>query len=742
MVKAIDASQASELPGVRAVLTAQDLPAVELRDVSGVVGLHKTPQPILARGRVRHVGEPVAIVIADNRYLAEDAAETVRVEYEQLPVSTDAGAAATDPAGWLFPDLPGNTVYDEVRSFGDPATAFSSAHTVVEGTYRFDRCCALPLEPRGCVAHFDQGKGDLTFWSSTQGPQLLRSRLAACTGIPEHRVIVCVPEVGGAFGQKIPISPEEVAIALAAMRLGLFVRWTEDRHENLVAAPQARDQVVSLRLAFDEVGTLTAIDADITGDSGAYSFNSASALIEPYLSACTLPGPYRARALRWHVVARVTNKPPVAPYRGVGFCISQAARELLFDEAAKKLSIDRLELRLRNLIDADEMPYETCNGMRYDSGDYPRAIRMVATSAEEERHRLSCQLSPGGEKRLGVGFAAYVEPTGWGSEGLAQVGWDSFPSYDAADITVQPSGHVTVRVGTNSQGQGSETTLAELVAGVLGIPAEDVVVRTGDATSMPVSLGGTRASRTAVVTGGALGIAATKVREEVMRVAGHLLEIDPHDLEIHEGVIAAKGVPTMSIPFREVVAAGFRDVKARPEGIAPTFAAHEFYDPGATYSSGAVGVVVEVDIETGMVEVKKIFAVEDCGTMLNATIVEGQVIGGLVQGLGYALLERAAHDAAGQPQTGSLLDYLPPLATDVPLIDVRHLSSPSPFTWGGIKGVGEAGMIGGPAAIAAAVADAISPSAVSHLPITPARVFEALHQVEQLIVPSLVASLS
>jgi carbon-monoxide dehydrogenase large subunit len=549
--------------------------------------------------------------------------------------------------------------------------------------------------------------------------------LASCTGIPEHRVIVSVPDVGGAFGQKIPVAPEEIAIALAAIRLGRFVKWIEDRQENLTSAPQARDQVVTLRLALDDEQRFTALDAYVLGDAGAYSFNSASALIEPYLTARTLPGPYRIKHLRTRVVARVTNKAPIAPYRGVGFSVSQAARELLIDEAARRLDAGRLDLRIGNLIRPEEMPFETCNGMRYDSGDYPLALRMAAGSAEEESARLSASGRLGSESRIGVGFAPYVEPTGWGSEGLRQVGWDSFPSYDAVDVSLQPSGDVTVRVGTCSQGQGSETSLAELVAGVFGISAEDVVVRTSDGTARPVSLGGTRASRTAVVTGGALGLAAVKVRDEVVGVAAHLLEIDSEDLELRDGMIVAKGVPSKSITFREAVAAGFRDVRARPGGSAPTFSAHEFYDPGASYSSGAVGAVVEVDVETGVVKVNRVFAVEDCGTVINATVVDGQVVGGLVQGLGYALFERVVHDAAGQPQTASLLDYLPPFATDVPPIDVEHLCSPSPFTWGGIKGVGEAGMVGGPAAIAAAVADAISPCAVDQLPITPANVVAA-----------------
>jgi carbon-monoxide dehydrogenase large subunit len=745
LLREVDTAEARAMPGVyavlgSAVLGAAGLPPVDLRDGSAVEGLSKTPQPVLAREKVRYAGEPIALVLADDRYLAEDAVEAVGVRYEPLPLSLDAASSPSDPAAWLFDELPGNTIYDQEKTFGDPLRALESLR-VFEGTYRFDRCSAVPLEARGCVADYDPRSGDLRVCSSTQGPHLLRSRLAACTGVPEHRVIVEVPDVGGAFGQKIPIAPEEVAVALAAVRLGRRVSWVEDRQENLVGAPQARDQVVTLRMGLDSGGHLLALDAEILGDAGAYSFNAASALIEPFLTASTLPGPYRLAHLRWHVVARLTNKAPIAPYRGVGFCVAQAARELLLDEAARSLGLDRLEIRLANLVTAEEMPFETCNGMRYDSGNYPLALRMAAESALEAAGtaraapaRLGGWLpgadgaAPGGERRIGVGFAAYVEPTGWGSEGLAQVGWDSFPSYDAVEVAVQPSGDVTVRVGTNSQGQGSETSLAELVASILGVSRADVVIRTPDGTALPVSLGGTRASRTAVVTGGALGIAATKVRDEILRVGGQLLEIDPEDLELRDGAVVARGVPSAALSLREVVAAGFRDARARPGGVAPTFAAHEFYDPGATYSSGAIGAVVEVDVETGAVSVEHLFAVEDCGTVLNPTIVEGQVIGGLAQGLGYALLEHVVHDASGQVQTASLLDYLPPLATDVPEVEVRHLCSPSPLTWGGMKGVGEAGMVGGPAAIAAAVADALGPGSppIARLPITPATIVAAL----------------
>lgn len=751
VVRGIDTSAADALDGVHAVLSASDLPLVELQDNSAVEGLAKTPQPVLARDKVRYAGEPLAIVLADDRYLAEDGVEGVRVEYEALPPSLDAASATADPAAWLFADLPGNTIYDEEETFGDPLGAMHHL-TVVEGTYRFDRCSAVPLEPRGCAADYDRRTGDLRFWSSTQGPQLLRSRLAAATGVPEHRVIVATPDVGGAFGQKIPIAPEEVAVALAAIRLGRAVCWAEDRQENLVAAPQARDQLVTLRLGLDSEQRIVALDAEILGDAGAYSFNAASALIEPYLTASSLPGPYRVRHLRRHTVARLTNKAPIAPYRGVGFCVAQAARELLVDEAARELGLDRLRLRLDNLVTTDEMPFETCNGMRYDSGDYPLALEMAAASALEaaESARTAARRDggereePGGQgvgcrTRIGVGYAAYVEPTGWGSEGLAQVGWDSFPSYDAVEVAVQPSGDVTVRVATNSQGQGSETSLAELAASILAISPSDVVVRTPDGSALPVSLGGTRASRTAVVSGGAVGLAATKVREEILEVGSRLLEIAPEDLELRDGMVAAKGVPAAALGIREVVAAGFRDPRARLDGKAPAFAAHEFYDPGATYSNGAVGAVVEVDVDTGAVRVTHLFAVEDCGTVLNATIVEGQVVGGLAQGLGYALLEHVVHDASGQVQTASLLDYLPPLATDVPEIDVRHLCSPSPLTWGGMKGVGEAGMVGGPAAIAAAVADALGAGSprIARLPITPASVVAAVKGRVDLLPPTI-----
>jgi carbon-monoxide dehydrogenase large subunit len=717
LVRSIDARAASAAHGVAAVLTAAELPHVPLVDALAIEGLARTPQPALAEGRVRFAGEAVAIVLAASRYEAEDGVELVDVDYEPLPHVTDAEQAAREGAPLLHPDLGSNVVYRETRSYGDVEDAFRSAAHVVSGTLRHNRYLAAPIETRGCAAAYEPTTGELTFWSSTQSPHLLRRRLATATRIAEARIRVLVPDVGGGFGQKIPLHPEEVAVALAARRLGRPVVWIEDRLENLTAAPQAKEQLIESELALATDGSFLALRARIVGDAGAYSYNNASALIEPYLAAGLMPGPYRLRNLETEVQAVVTNKAPVAPYRGVGWTAGHCARELLIDRAARELGLDPAELRRRNLVSPDELPYESCTGMVYDSGSFRESLERSLDALGYSGLRAEQRRTRPSGLRLGVGVSPYVEPTGWGTEGSRQSSW-ALVSHDAARVTIEPSGGVTVAVGTPSQGQGHATTLAQLAGDVLGARVEDVTVLANDTHATPISMPGTRASRTAVVTGGAVLLAAAELRNRVVRIAGHLLEADPADLEVVEGGVALRDAPSRSVTLGQVAeAAYFRpDVRAAlPE---PDLSVSRFHDPAATYSNGTIACAVEVDPGTGGVEVLRIVAVEDCGTMINPMIVDGQIRGAVAQGIGGALLERVVYDEDGQPQTGTLMDYLLPTAADVPRIEVSHCVSPSPLTPGGIKGMGESGLIAAPAAIAAAVADALG-AMPDRLPLTP-----------------------
>jgi carbon-monoxide dehydrogenase large subunit len=725
----IELGPATRVPGVHTVFGAADLEHEPLTDLLTIEGLRKTPQPVLAGERARFAGEAVAIVLAGSRYEAEDGAELVEVEYEPLPPVTGAEAAMRSEAPLLFPELGSNLVYDGRRTFGDVDGAFAEAAHVSRLTFRGNRYLAAPLEPRGCAAEYEPSTCTLTFWSSTQSPHLLRRRLALATGIAETRIRVLAPDVGGGFGQKIPIHPEEVAVALAARHTGRPVVWLEDRRENLVAAPQAKEQLLRLELALGARGEFLALRAAILGDAGAYSYNNASALIEPYLAAVLMPGVYRLRNLAYEVRAVVTNKAPIAPYRGVGWTQGQCARELLIDQAARELGLDPAELRRRNLVRAGEFPYTSCTGMVYDSGSFEESLARALEVVDYEGFRRRQTAERGDGRHLGIGVSPYVEPTGWGSEGARQASW-AMASHDAARVTVEPSGGITVAIGTPSQGQGHATAFAQLAADVLGADPATVTTVANDTAATPISIAGTRASRTAVVLGGAVLRAATDVRERLLELAGHLLEADPGDLEVVAGGVALKDAPSRSVTLPEIAAAAYLRPDVRGAYPEPDLSASAFYDPPATYSNGVVVALVEVDAATGAVRVERLVAVEDCGTMINPPIVDGQIRGALAQGVGGALLEQAVYDADGQPQASTFMDYLLPTAAEVPAIEVEHCSSPSPLTPGGIKGMGESGLIATPAAIASAVADALAPSdvRVERLPLTPELVSSMIHE--------------
>jgi carbon-monoxide dehydrogenase large subunit len=728
-IGAVDTVAARAVPGVAAVLTATDLPHEPLIDLLSIEGLAKTPQPALAEERARFVGEAVALVLASSRYEAEDGMDAVEVEYESLPCVVDAAAAAAAGAPLLHEQLGSNVVYRGTRTIGDVQSAFRSAAHVVRSELRHNRYLAAPLETRGCAASYESSTRELTFWSSTQSPHLLRRRLALATGLSEARIRVLVPDVGGGFGQKIPVHPEELAVALAAWRGGRPVVWIEDRRENLIAAPQAKEQVIESELALGLDGEFLALRARIVGDAGAYSYNNASALIEPYFAAGLMPGPYRIRALETEVVAVLTNKAPVAPYRGVGWTAGHCARELLIDQAAREIGLDAAELRRRNLVRPNEFPYESCTGMIYDSGSFQESLERALALVGYGSFRDEQKASRDEGRYLGIGVSPYVEPTGWGTAGSRQSSWP-LSSHDSAQVTIEPSGEVVIAVGTPSQGQGHQTAFAQLAADVLGVAVESVVVRANDTAAIPLSFPGTRASRTAVVIGGAVLRAAEQLRERLLEIAGHLLEADPNDLEVVDGGIALRDAPSRSLTLREIAETAYFRPEIRDKLREPELSVSSFHDPPATYSNGCIVCVVQVGADTGAVRVQRAVAVEDCGTIINPMIVDGQIRGAVAQGIGGALLEQVLYDEEGQPQAVTLMDYLLPTASDVPSLEIDHCTSPSPLTPAGIKGMGESGLIATPAAVACAVADALAPvgARVDRLPLTPALVWSMISE--------------
>ncbi len=715
---AIDARRALALPGVAAVLTAADLPHAPLLDSVRIDGLRKTPQPALAADRVRFAGEPVALVLAERRAQAEDGAAAVAVAWEPAPFALTPAQAAAPGAPLVHDEIAGNLLFAERKSYGDPDGAFAAADLVIEQPLTGNRQSAAPLEGRGCLAE-PAGGGGLTVWASTMGPHLLRRRLAQSTGIPEQRLRVIAPDVGGSFGLKIPAAPEEIAIALAARAVGRPVRWVEGRREQLVAAPHAKDQQIALAVALSQAGELLGVRATLIGNAGAYSFNSASALIEPYLGAGLLPGPYAVEHVAVEIRSLLTNTSPMSPYRGVGWTQPHTARELALDRAARSLGIAPAELRRRNLVTS--FPHRSATGMVYDSGSYvaslDSAVALVAEAAPSDEPDV----------RVGVGVTAYVEPAGWGSDGALQSEW-SFASHDAVRLQVDPTGGVLAAVGTPSQGQGHATTLAQVVADELGVRVEDVAIVAQDTDATPVSTAGTRASRVATVTGGALALAARRLRERLLAVAAALLD-EGAELTLADGVVRG-GARELTV--RELSEAAHFDLALRERLTEPDLVVTQFHDPKAAYSNGAIAAVVEVDLGTGGVTVRRLAVVEDCGTMLNPTIVEGQAAGAVAQGFGGALLEDVAYGPDGLPRGDSLGGYLLPRIADMPEIDFAHHVSPSPVTVNGVKGMGESGAIAAPAAIACAVADALAPErfVVDRLPLTPARVLAGARLLE------------
>jgi carbon-monoxide dehydrogenase large subunit len=713
----------SVLPGLGKtvwVLTGEDLAEVPpLVDVVTLETLKKTPQPVIARGKVRFVGEAVAIVAATDRYAAEDAAEALgaAIDYEPLPPVPDVAAATADGAAILFEEIGTNEVYRETETHGDVAGAFERAEHTFSTRFYHNRYGAAPMETRGVLANFDRADQQLTVWSSTQMPHFLRSVIARQLSLPEQKVRVIAPEVGGGFGQKMATSPEEIAIPFAAVKLGRGVKWIEDRHEHLLSATQAKEEFINLEVATTADGLILGVRAEFVGDGGGYSFNTESALIEPALAAKSFPGPYRIEAFEEEVAASLTNKSPTAAYRGVGWTAANTVREIIIDEIARELDIDPGELRRRNMLRADELPYRTSTGQLYDSGSYIESLDKALEVVGYEDFRAEQERLRGEGRYLGLGISSYVEQTAWGSDSAAQAG-TPLPSHDNSTVTVDPSGKVTVAVSVSGHGQGHETSLAQVAADGLGVDIHDVVVLHGDTASTPYGLG-TYASRSAVIGGATVARASADVRRQILRVAGNMLEASPEDLVIEDGKIAVVGAPARMKTFGEVAFAAYWDADVRADE--PLLTATRFYDPPATYSNGCVIVLAEVDADTGAIDLQRVVAVEDCGTVINPMIVEAQVHGAITQGIGGALLEHLVYSDEGQPQTTTYLDYLVPTATEIPNIEVHHLESPSPFSVGGIKGMGEGGQIAAPAAVANAVADALAPfgAKVARLPLSP-----------------------
>lgn len=700
--------------------------AADLHGVRGIAprwegdGFLPTTQPPLAAEVVRYVGEPVAAVVAPTRYEAEDLAEQVEVDYEPLAPVANLDVALSAQGPKLHAD---NVLYRRTHVHGNPDEAFERAEVVVRAAIRSGRCAAAPLEGRGVVAWHDGSV--LWVWTNTQVPSLIRSALAGCLGLSEASVRVVVPDTGGAFGQKMYLYPEEVVVSWLALHLGIPLQWVEDRRENLLASAQAREERVEVELAARTDGRILGLRARVVGDVGAYHLYPTTAALEPLGVAQILPGPYHVPHYAYEVLAVATNKPPTGAYRGVGMTVGVLAMERAMDLLAARLGLDPVEVRQRNFVGHDSFPYTSASGLVYDGGSFHEALERVCALADYQQLRREQREARRRGRLLGIGLACYAEYTGLGSVTFRRRGMAEVPGHEGAVIRVEPDATVRVSVSFPHQGQGHETTLAQLVADALHRPLEAVRIERVDTAASPHG-SGTFASRSSVAGTGAILAATECIRQRAVDIAAALLEASPEDVVWEGGRLFIRGSPDRSVTFEAVAAAAYRV----PVGgtVSPGFEAVAYFDPPpATFSNAAHLAVVEVDPQTGMVRILGYFVAEDCGHIINPLIVRGQLFGGIAQGIGEALLEHARYDDQGQPLATTFMDYLIPTVWEVP-DDIRlvHLQHPSDRP-GGFKGMAEGGAIAAPAAVANAIADAVGADAMS-IPLTPEVILELLQR--------------
>lgn len=727
----VDVRAAAAMSGVEAVVTGRDLLSStrSIRAVMSGAGYKESGWPPLAGDTARFAGEAVAAVVASDQYRGEDALEAIDVTYEPLPAVVDAEAGMKPTAPVLHAEMGDNIIFHTRFENGDVARALAGADIRLTETFRHARCSSSPMEPRGVMASVDPVDGTLTVWASTQAPHLMRSGLAEALRLPESRIRILCPAVGGGFGPKMHLYPEDIVVAELARRLRRPVRWLEDRRENLLASAQARDHVNHVEIGARKDGTLLAIRSTLICDSGAYSVYPVTASLEPLTAAGILPGPYKLAALAYDAYAVATNKCPAGAYRGVGMALGTFVRERLVDMVARRAGLDPADVRRRNFVDAGELPFATASGLVVDSGNPLESHERALAGADYASVRATPALANG--KYRGVGVAAYTEFTGMGSGTFRRRGMKQVSGHDAATVRVEPSGEVRGFVSAASQGQGHATTLAQVLADELGVPLETVSIVEGDTERCPHG-SGSFASRSMVVSGGALVLAARRVRDKIATIAAHMLEAAREDLTFDEGTIAVRGVPGRAVTLGQVADLAYRPAGGTlPPGVDPALEATHYYDPPpATFSNGTHVAVVEVDPDTGQVSILRHVVVEDCGRIVNPMIVDGQTHGAVAQGIGNALYEDFAYDAGGQPLTTTFMDYIIPGTHEVPPVEVIHLETPPAVSVTGFKGMAEGGTIGSTAAVANAIADALAPLGleIRELPVTPDRLYRLLKE--------------
>jgi len=725
-LKGINIENAMKVPGVLAVITGQDL---EKAGLSWMPTLFHDKQMVLATGKVLFQAHEVAFVVAEDRYSAADGAEAVEVDYEELPVLVDPHKSRDPDAPILREDREEKSNHIFHWEVGDKEAtdkSLAEAQVTAKVDAVFQRCHPAPLETCGCVADFDKVTGKLTIWMTSQAPHAHRTVFALVGGIPEHNIRIISPDIGGGFGNKVPVYPGYVCAVVASLTLGRPVKWIESRSENLQSTGFARDYHMTAEIAADRDGTVKALRVKTLADHGAFNAAAQPTKFPAGLfSICT--GSYDFPNAFCEVDGVYTNKAPGGIAYRCSFRVTEAAYliERAMDVLAMELKADPAELRLKNFIAADKFPYQSPLGWSYDSGNYPGAMNMAFEMVEYKELRKEQKEKRAKGELMGIGISSFTEIVGAGPSHTFDI--LGIKMFDSCEIRIHPTGKAITRLGTKSQGQGHETTFAQIVAQELGIPVADITVEEGDTDTAPYGLG-TYASRSTPVAGAATAIASRKIREKAKKIAAHLLEASEEDLEWEPGKFYVKGAPSKAKTIQEIAFAAYTNM---PPGMEPGLEAVNYYDPpNLTFPFGTYICVVDIDKGTGEIKVRRFVAVDDCGNIINPMVVEGQIHGGLTEGLAIAFMQLISYDENGNIQGGNFMDYLVPTAVETPHWETGKTCTPSPHHPIGAKGVGESPNVGSPAAFVNAVVDALSHLGVRHIdmPVTPWKVWQILQE--------------
>lgn len=730
-IKSIDIEAAKSLPGVVAVLTCDEAvrrtnPIVVLRPLPGLL---PHDYYAMAKDVARFEGEPVVAVAAQDRYIAEDALELIAIDYEPLPHVVDAETAASPDAPVLHTELGTNVLVDNTTQSGDPDGALAQAAVTAKDRFQLGRVLGLPIETRGVVARYDIGSRSLDVMSSNQAPHLARSQLAIALGMPEGRIRYRAGAIGGSFGNKLGLYPEDIIVSLLAMDTGRPVKWIEDRLEHFRSCVHGREATHNITLGAASDGMLLALDDDYLIDVGAYNGPWGPSV----LVHVTLPGPYNIKNFRAHRRVVATNKVPMGAYRGYGPPESNFIREVLIDRLARKLDMDPAEIRRKNFVDKEQMPFTSASGAIYDSGDYRRCFDLALDKLDYDGMRAQQREAKAEGRLLGIGLSCYVEHSGYGAAYMPRNSGRRFGSYEAVTVRMDSTGQATVSTGIPNFGQGVETAYAQICAEAVGLDPSEVIVTAGDTLGTPQSVGA-MGSRGTLAGGGAITTAAATVRAKIFRLAASQLDVAIESLDMAGGIITTTEDPSVRLPVAEIAEWAILG-QGLPQGVEPGLEATAYWrQPAPSFGFGAVATVVEVDPRTGEFELLRFLVAHDCGTRLNPKLVEGQVAGGIVQGLGATLMEGIIYDRdTGQMVNGSMVDYMVPTIADLPTFELAHMETPAPFSPYGIKGVGESGVIGAAAAVANALSDALAPFGVeiNQIPITPESIWRSLQEGSQ-----------